>query len=91
MKESITKYFQQIWATPFVHGLGVTVSGAVTGAIISIVNGFIQPPHTMPTIQNMASFIGFAALSAIVAYLDKNGRQGSSNITPPPPATNQSK
>lgn len=73
-------FFKRIWATPFVHGLVVTVGGAVTGAIGSLLAAFFKT-GTLPTWQNALMFVGVAAGGALSGYLSKNGFLGSANIT----------
>jgi hypothetical protein len=75
------QYFLNIWNTPVIHAAMVVIGGAVTGAIISIVNGYATT-GAFPTLSASLRIIGIAAAAALVAYYNKQGGLGSSNITP---------
>ena len=75
----IVTYALNIYNTPIIHALVVAVGGAVTGAIISIVNGYATT-GTLPTLGMAAKIVSIAASAALVGYYNKQGGMGSSNI-----------
>jgi len=84
------KFFQQIWATPKVHGLIQAMGSAVVGAVLPFVMAFytyVSNPagvtYQVPSLKSVVGAAVCAALSGGIGYAIKQGWLGSSNITPP--------